>query len=196
MAYIISLHNAWKDASFIKCSGAQRWDQKFVSVCTARMKSRFRIGGYRLSVLLCFIVQEESNKVRTLTVRREREVNGEGLVTEGQYNWICSCDVRRGGIGLFDSLCWHARCLRMQEGIEGKVTSILETGFGADNGMYYGEMLNIEESGSNGTDGSYTLRCNGTEFTREEQLHGIVAIQLDKVTKKDIVERGKRIARR
>lgn len=44
----ISLQKDWRETLFLRCSGGERRDQKFICVGTVRMKPHFYNGGYLL----------------------------------------------------------------------------------------------------------------------------------------------------
>lgn len=76
----MSLQQSWKDASFLRCSGGRRRDQKFISVIINHIRRKLYAGGFRKSVLISFLPEEESKKLRTITVRRKMEVSENGIV--------------------------------------------------------------------------------------------------------------------
>lgn len=76
-------------------------------------------------------------------------MDNNNIISEGNTNWICSCDIRRTGNGLKDSNCWHMGCLK-NEVMKAEIENILECGFIEDHVLYLGETLYAKETGKNG----------------------------------------------
>lgn len=183
-----SLQNRWTENTFLRCSGGERRDQKFICVATVRMKRLlFNGGGHRLSVVVSIIIKEESNKVRSLNVRREECVSSSGATERGDYNWVCSCDMRRSCDGLSDSPCGHMKCLRADAVMVEKLKSIVQCVFMPEHSLYFGETLVLKEMDCNG---KYEISGGMSQFRRTEIRNGFTAIQLDDVRREDLVAKG------
>lgn len=87
----VSLQEAWKNVSFLRCSGGMRRDQKFICIGTVRMKRLMVDGGSELVVMLSVLVEEEFRKLRALTVRAEKRIDGNGSVVVERTAYICCC---------------------------------------------------------------------------------------------------------
>lgn len=144
-----SLQDVWEETPFIRCSGGKRRDQKFICVATVRMKRNLFGGGHSICVLLSLILEDESTKARTLTVRNEKHFYKNGTASDMGFTWIFSCNIRRTGSGTADSDCWHMKCLIEDAGMVSNVVSIIECGYMESNEMYYGETAIINETRQN-----------------------------------------------
>lgn len=68
-------------------------------------------GGNCITVLVPILVEENSGRVRTINVRREKKKDLNGHNVEDCINWICSCNVERNGIGMCNLNFWLLQCL-------------------------------------------------------------------------------------
>lgn len=73
MECLFKLHMEWKDVPFFRCSAINRRNQKFICVCTSRTKKMVRNGVVEMTAMLSIVIEEESKKIRKLTLRLERQ---------------------------------------------------------------------------------------------------------------------------
>lgn len=78
----------------------------------------------------------------------------EGRNIDGQkYNKTvicCSCDAKWDHRGFVDSKCWHVECFQRNATQMSKINGMLESGFAEGNRTFYGNMLRLTETESNG----------------------------------------------
>lgn len=188
----VSLQEAWRNERFLRCSGGMRRDQKFICVATVRLKRLLYDGGSEMVLILSVLIEEESRKVRMLTIRRQKHWDTEGTVVLERSNFLCSCDINRTVTGIGDSKCWHIRCLQQEVTILSKFQSIVECGFRDDHGLYFGDALKLKEKDCNG---DYTFDVDGGCGIIIID-NGLIAIQLDTLTMEELMDKGCRIAKR
>lgn len=95
----------WERVQFLRCSGGTRRDQKFICVVTTRIGRNLFCGGNRLTVLVAFILEEDSKRMRTVNERKEVLTYSHGVSREEQTNLILSCGIERTGTSLSNSQC-------------------------------------------------------------------------------------------
>lgn len=191
MICIPQLQETWRDIPYMRCRGGRRRNQKFICVTTVRMKRVMFNGGNTVSVLFSLILEEDSKKIRTLNVRRERRMDGDGTIYEDKTNWICSCDIYSCDGSTGDSSCWHIVTLRRNYVMVDKIKSVVQVGFVEDHFVYYGDMLRLTEKDTNGT-----FKYDHVDGTITEEECAVIAIQLDDYSKEDLVVKSNRVAKR
>lgn len=182
----------WEDAPFFRCSGGRRRNRKFICVSTVRTKKEIHSGKYIVTVLFSIIVEEQSRKIRNMMLKRERRYNEHGTIMEDTVTNFCSCDVTWIANGIVDSRCWFIRNVEFMN----RVHSITECGFVEDHSMYFGDFIIIEE-GEHGNKSCLRATNGGDSDVQVEanENGGLIAIQLDSKTVKDLTEKGNRIAK-
>lgn len=194
-ACMTQLQEGWIGVPFLRCSGGRRRNQKFICMGTVRMKRKLFNGGMRTSVVCSIVVEEESKKIRTMTVRSERYVDEAGNRVNERTEWICCCDIHRIGGKIGDSRCWHIRVVLNNEHLVEKLLSIVQLGFHDDHDGYFGEFLLLKETDGNGTF-EYERNPNGDEVETGDEEQAVIAIQLDDYCRKDLLDKTNRVAKR
>lgn len=75
---IQKLYTTWSELPFFRCSGGRRRNHKFSCVSTLRMKRNVTSDGTLYCAIISFVIEEQSNKIRNITIRKEKQLCHDG----------------------------------------------------------------------------------------------------------------------
>lgn len=136
----------------------------------------------KVTAIVCLIIEEESNRVRNVIVRAEKEVNGLMKVTNYGTKCILSCDLRCSASEICESKCWHTNLMHTNEQLMVVLREVVETSFVAGESKYFGDHV-MKDSASDGS-------------SNKRRENGQIKVQLDEVGRAEMICRGNRVARK
>lgn len=181
--------------------------QKFVGVCTWRLKRNVVNGGTLRSIVVNIVVGEYSRKIRNICVRREILVTTEGESSNSQLEksiewttrYLCLSHANWSGCGMIDSTCWYGESLKRNEWFVRKIDGILCCGEDEDDILYYEESLTYDEEEVDGV-AQLKWSSSGSQSTEATNDGGseewLIPIERDDLKKEDLLKRGSSVSKR
>lgn len=197
------LFNGSIEVPFLRCSGWQRRNQKYVNVSTVRMMRKLVNGDEVKSVIVSTVVEEESRKVWNICARREKVLRtSDEMATKNEVQdktiFTCSCHAQWSENGLGDSKCWHVDKLKSNSKHLRKTGIMLECGFDEADRTYFGDMVKLYELEREGRIVVDVMNGEGIGIQSEELMNNgvLCSVKLEDVRREGLLRKGNRVAKK